>query len=115
MLPQAEARPINCPLPSAGIRSSSDNSAASELSDSLIECDRGQPSDRPARVADPIAGGVWALAAVGSLLLQQPVLSAVLGVLATFVVFVGYIWAAFDPRKQAWHDKLVGTVVVRTS
>lgn len=26
---------------------------------------------------------------------------------------LGYIWVAFDPRKQAWHDKLAGTVVVR--
>lgn len=27
--------------------------------------------------------------------------------------FVGIIWVAFDPRKQGWHDKLAGTVVVR--
>jgi uncharacterized RDD family membrane protein YckC len=26
---------------------------------------------------------------------------------------IGYIWAAFDGRKQAWHDKFAGTVVVR--
>ena len=25
----------------------------------------------------------------------------------------GLIWVAFDRRKQAWHDKLAGTVVVR--
>jgi uncharacterized RDD family membrane protein YckC len=25
----------------------------------------------------------------------------------------GFLWAAFDARKQAWHDKLAGTVVVR--
>jgi uncharacterized RDD family membrane protein YckC len=27
--------------------------------------------------------------------------------------FVGLIWVAFDSRKQGWHDKLAGTVVVR--
>ncbi len=26
---------------------------------------------------------------------------------------LGFIWVAFDARKQAWHDKLAGTVVVR--
>ena len=25
----------------------------------------------------------------------------------------GLVWVAFDKRKQAWHDKLAGTVVVR--
>ena len=27
---------------------------------------------------------------------------------------VGILWVAFDPRKQGWHDKLAGTVVVRS-
>lgn len=26
---------------------------------------------------------------------------------------LGLLWVAFDPRKQGWHDKLAGTVVVR--
>lgn len=26
---------------------------------------------------------------------------------------LGFLWAAFDPKKQGWHDKLAGTVVVR--
>lgn len=25
----------------------------------------------------------------------------------------GFVWIAFDPRRQAWHDKLAGTVVIR--
>ena len=25
---------------------------------------------------------------------------------------LGFIWAAFDKKKQAWHDKIAGTVVV---
>ena len=28
-------------------------------------------------------------------------------------LMLGIIWVAFDPRKQGWHDKLAGTVVVR--
>jgi uncharacterized RDD family membrane protein YckC len=26
---------------------------------------------------------------------------------------LGLIWAAFDIRKQGWHDKIAGTYVVR--
>lgn len=26
---------------------------------------------------------------------------------------LGIFWVAFDPKKQGWHDKLAGTVVVR--
>jgi len=26
---------------------------------------------------------------------------------------IGLIWAAFDPRKQGWHDKIARTVVIR--
>ena len=28
-------------------------------------------------------------------------------------LLIGYAWAIFDSRKQAWHDKLAGTLVVR--
>ena len=27
--------------------------------------------------------------------------------------YVGLIWAAFDPRKQGWHDHLAGSLVIR--
>lgn len=26
---------------------------------------------------------------------------------------LGYLWVAFDKRKQGWHDKLAGTVVIK--
>jgi len=26
---------------------------------------------------------------------------------------LGFIWVAFDKRKQGWHDKLAGTIVIR--
>ena len=32
---------------------------------------------------------------------------------STLPLFLGIIWVAFDRRKQGWHDKLAGTVVVR--
>ena len=28
-------------------------------------------------------------------------------------LFLGFIGVGFDPRKQGWHDKLAGTVVIR--
>jgi uncharacterized RDD family membrane protein YckC len=31
-----------------------------------------------------------------------------------FGLGLGFIWVAFDARKQAWHDKMANTVVVRT-
>jgi uncharacterized RDD family membrane protein YckC len=31
------------------------------------------------------------------------------------VGLLGFIWAAFDPRKQALHDKAAGTVVIHTN
>ena len=33
--------------------------------------------------------------------------------LSLAVVFLGFIWIAFDYNHQAWHDKIAGTVVVR--
>ncbi|OUD13962.1 RDD family protein [Thioflexithrix psekupsensis] len=29
------------------------------------------------------------------------------------VLFLGFIWIIFDSRKQGWHDKIAGTVVIR--
>jgi uncharacterized RDD family membrane protein YckC len=33
--------------------------------------------------------------------------------ISQLVLFIGFIWVAFDSRKQGWHDKIAGTVVVR--
>jgi uncharacterized RDD family membrane protein YckC len=35
--------------------------------------------------------------------------------ISIIVIFIGVIWAAFDPNKQGWHDKIAGTYVVKTS
>ena len=32
---------------------------------------------------------------------------------ASLPLFLGILWVAFDARKQGWHDKLAGTVVIR--
>lgn len=32
---------------------------------------------------------------------------------STLPLGLGLIWVAFDPKKQGWHDKLAGTVVIR--
>jgi uncharacterized RDD family membrane protein YckC len=34
---------------------------------------------------------------------------------STIALFMGFIWIAFDPRKQGWHDKMANTVVVRST
>lgn len=36
------------------------------------------------------------------------------GFLSLVVAGLGFIWVAFDPEKQSWHDKIAGTIVVRT-
>ncbi len=37
-----------------------------------------------------------------------------IGLIISFaVILIGVIWAAFDSRKQGWHDKIASTVVVR--
>ncbi len=36
-------------------------------------------------------------------------------ILSMLPLFLGFLWVAWDPRKQAWHDKLANTVVVRGS
>ena len=28
-------------------------------------------------------------------------------------IMLGFIWVGFDKRKQGWHDKLAGTLVVK--
>ena len=33
--------------------------------------------------------------------------------LSLAVVGLGFLWIVFDDGKQAWHDKIAGTVVVR--
>jgi len=34
--------------------------------------------------------------------------------ISTIPLCLGFLWITFDRKKQGWHDKLAGTVVVRT-
>jgi uncharacterized RDD family membrane protein YckC len=35
-------------------------------------------------------------------------------ILSGFLCYLGYFWMLWDQRKQTWHDKIVGTVVVKS-
>ncbi len=32
---------------------------------------------------------------------------------STLALGLGFVWVAFDARKQAWHDKMANTVVIK--
>ena len=34
-------------------------------------------------------------------------------IVSGLVCYIGFIWAAFDARKQGWHDKIASTVVLQ--
>ena len=34
-------------------------------------------------------------------------------VFSQFFCYLGYLWMLWDKRKQTWHDKIAGTVVVK--
>lgn len=36
-------------------------------------------------------------------------------VISLWVLYIGVIWAAFDQRKQGWHDKMASTFAVRSA
>ena len=41
------------------------------------------------------------------------VVRALGGFLSLVIAGLGFIWVAFDPDKQSWHDKIAGTTIVR--
>ena len=34
-------------------------------------------------------------------------------ILSMIPLFLGFFWIAWDSKKQGWHDKVAGTVVIR--
>ena len=38
---------------------------------------------------------------------------SLLSLFSMLVLFLGFLWAAWDREKQTWHDKIAGTVVVK--
>jgi uncharacterized RDD family membrane protein YckC len=33
---------------------------------------------------------------------------------SAFPLYLGFVWAAFDRRKQGWHDKIARTIVIHS-
>ena len=75
-----------------------------------------------------VAFWVWRSATPGKMVIRAVIVDARTGQKPTTAQFIGrylgyfvsiipfglgLLWVAFDPRKQGWHDKLAGTVVVR--
>jgi uncharacterized RDD family membrane protein YckC len=36
-------------------------------------------------------------------------------IVSAIFFYLGFLWIAFDGKKQGWHDKIAGTVVIRTA
>ena len=47
--------------------------------------------------------------------LSQALIRYVGFVISAICLLIGLIWAAFDPNKQGWHDKIADTYVIKTS
>jgi len=46
--------------------------------------------------------------------LADAALREILGkLISTIVLFIGFLWIAFDDNKQGWHDKIASTYVVK--
>lgn len=53
-------------------------------------------------------------ASTGEALTPRQALLRYVGYFVSTLPFgLGLIWVAFDPKKQGWHDKLAGSVVIR--
>jgi len=50
----------------------------------------------------------------GPLSVSQAILRYLGYFVSTIPLCLGLLWVGFDARKQGWHDKIAGTVVVRS-
>jgi uncharacterized RDD family membrane protein YckC len=48
-----------------------------------------------------------------NLKLSQSIIRYIGYFVSTIPFCLGFLWVAFDKRKQGWHDKIAGTVVVK--
>lgn len=48
----------------------------------------------------------------GRLKVGDAVLRFLAKYLSAMILFLGFIWIAFDRQKQGWHDKIAGTYVI---
>ena len=49
----------------------------------------------------------------GPMSVQQAIIRYLGYIPSLLVLGLGFLWAAFDERKQTWHDKLAKTVVIK--
>lgn len=49
---------------------------------------------------------------LGPMELGQSIGRYLLYYLSAIPLGLGFLWVAFDPKKQGWHDKIAGTVVI---
>jgi len=74
-----------------------------------------------------IAFWEWKQATPGKMVIRAKIVDAITGEKPTMKQWIlryvgyfvsaiplglGYVWVAFDKRKQGWHDKMAGTIVV---
>jgi uncharacterized RDD family membrane protein YckC len=57
------------------------------------------------RIVDAATGGVPTLG--------RFVLRYIGYLISALPLGLGYLWAIWDPRRQGWHDKMAGTLVIR--
>lgn len=44
---------------------------------------------------------------------QQSIIRYFAYIVSIIPLFLGFFWVAWDKKKQGWHDKIAGTVVIR--
>ena len=44
---------------------------------------------------------------------QQSIIRYIGYIVSTIPLCLGFLWIAWDSKKQGWHDKMAGTVVIR--
>jgi len=44
--------------------------------------------------------------------LGKSLLRAAVRVLSETIFYLGFIWAALNPKRESWHDKVAGTLVI---
>jgi uncharacterized RDD family membrane protein YckC len=45
--------------------------------------------------------------------IARAVVRFLMSIVNTWACYIGWIWVAFDPRKQGWHDKVANSVVLQ--
>ena len=57
------------------------------------------------RVVDAVTGGPIGI--------PRAIVRWLMTLVNTWACYIGWIWVAFDPRKQGWHDKVANSVVLQ--